>query len=129
MSRCRNLLRRQILLPLLAFLVLTAPINWPVYSTCILLVNHATSFSAHFAFRLYQVEDTGQPTVVNSLMFLLSLLMQMAESNSLAIILLKLLAEEWSLSWYQNNPQLSCLVLFPRYPICFIQSLDLCRPI
>ncbi len=115
MSRCRNLLRRQILLPLLAILVLTAPINWPVYSTCILLVNHATSFSAHFLFRLYQVEDTGQPTVVNSLMFLLSLLIQMAESNSLAIILLKLLAEEWSLSWYQNHPQLSCLVLFPRY--------------
>jgi hypothetical protein len=78
-------------------------------------VNHATSFSAHSLFRLYQVEDTGQPTVVNSLMFLLSLLMQMAESNSLAIILLRLLAEEWSLSWYQNHPQLSCLVLFPRY--------------
>jgi hypothetical protein len=78
------------------------------------VVNHATSDAAHMAFRLYQLRDTRQPTVVNSLMHLLSLILQMAESNALAIILLRLLAEEWSLSWYQNNPQLSCLVLFPR---------------
>ncbi len=114
MGRCYSLLRRQILLPLLVFLVLTTPISWPVYSTCILVVNHATSDVAHMAFRLYQLRDTCQPTVVNSLMHLLSIIMQMAESNALAIILLRLLAEEWSLSWYQNNPQLSCIVLFPR---------------
>jgi hypothetical protein len=66
------------------------------------------------AFRLYQLRDTCQPTVVNSLMHLLSLIMQMAESNALAIILLRLLAEEWSLSWYQNYPQVACIIVFPR---------------
>jgi hypothetical protein len=109
------LFRRVILLPLLSILVLSAPLSWPVYSTCILLLNHVISITAHGAFRLYQLRDTGQPTtVVTSLMYFLSLIIQMAESNTLAIILLRLLAEEWSLSWYQNNPEVACLFVFPR---------------
>ncbi len=109
------LFRRVILLPLLSILVLSAPLSWPVYSTCILLLNHVIAITAHGAFRLYQLRDTGQPaTLVTSLMYFLSLIIQMAESNALAIILLRLLAEEWSLSWYQNYPQVACLIVFPR---------------
>ena len=113
-----------LLLLLLTFLVLSAPLSWPAYSTCILLVNHATSVAGHTVFRLYQLRDRGQPTVVNSLMFLLSLIVQMAESNALAIILFRLLAEEYSLFWYQAFPMASCVIVFHRLGFSYCNILQ-----
>ena len=54
-------------------------------------------------------------TVVGSLMFLLSFILQLGGSTALAVLLLRLTAEESSLGWYQNYPGIACAVLFPRY--------------
>ena len=71
------LLRREVLLPLLAVLVLTAPLSTPTYSACVLLTNLVVTCPAHLVFRLYQYqEDTGLTTVVHCLLHLLSILLQ-----------------------------------------------------
>ena len=113
----RSLLRREVLLPLLALLVLTAPRASPAYCASLLLVNHVVTMPAHLAFRHYQQEAQGgpPPTVVNSLLFLLSLLVHMGEANALVVLLLRLLAEEVSRGWYQDHPGLACLLIFPRW--------------
>ena len=72
-------LRREVLLPLLTLLYLTAPLSWPLYTSCLLVTNLLTSGLAHTAFRRYQLlpDPTNQPpTVVNTLMYLLSLVLQ-----------------------------------------------------
>ena len=111
----RSLFRREVLLPLLAVLVLTAPLSTPTYSACMLLANHLATFPAHMAFRLYlQESDSRQPTVVNSLMNLLSLLVHLGESNAVGVLVLRMVFEKSSLSWYQENPGLACFFMFPR---------------
>ena len=73
----RSLFRREVLLPLLAVLVLTAPLSTPTYSACVLLTNLVVTCPAHLVFRLYQYqEDTGLTTVVHCLLHLLSILLQ-----------------------------------------------------
>ena len=49
--RMASLLRRQVVIPLLILLVLTAPFSWPLYTTFVLMINLVTGFLAHTAFR------------------------------------------------------------------------------
>jgi hypothetical protein len=127
-ARC-NLLRREVLLSLLVLLVLTAPASWPVYSACAILANVVVATPAHIAFRQYQMqEDTGRPTVVTTLMHFLSHLLQIGGTDASLILILKLLIPETSLQWYQNHPDLACLLVFPRYE--FVKtSLIKCKDI
>jgi hypothetical protein len=120
-SRGNRLLRREILLPLLAFLVLSAPLSCPAYTSSILLINYLATLPAHLAFLRYQhrcrpAENGGCPvTVVNSLMFLLSFIIQLAGMTAVMALLLRLVAVETSLGWYQTYPGIACSILFPRY--------------
>ncbi len=120
-SRGNRLLRREILLPLLAFLVLSAPLSCPAYTSSVLLVNYLATLPAHLAFLRYQhrcrpAENGGCPvTVVNSLMFLLSFIIQLAGMTAVMALLLRLVAVETSLGWYQTYPGIACSILFPRY--------------
>jgi hypothetical protein len=111
----RRLIRRQVLLPLVAVLVLTAPLSAPTYSACVLLANHVATFPAHLAFRWYQQNsDKGRPTVFNTLVYMLSLLIHLEESNAAGILVMRLLNEEASLAWFLDQPEVACLVFFPR---------------
>jgi hypothetical protein len=120
-SRGNRLLRREILLPLLAFLVLSAPLSCPAYTSSVLLINYLATLPAHLAFLRYQhrcrpAENGGCPvTVVNSLMFLLSFIIQLAGMTAVMALLLRLVAVETSLGWYQTYPGIACSILFPRY--------------
>ena len=104
-------LRREVLLPLLTLLYLTAPLSWPLYTSCLLVTNLLTSGLAHTAFRRYQLlpDPTIQlPTVVHSLMYLLSILLQVNQVHLDIILLIRLLNKEDNLRWYQDQP-LMCL--------------------
>ena len=112
------LLRREVLLPLLSLLSLTAPLSWPASSTGLLLLNGTISCLAHVAFRRYQLINNnaaGPRTVVNSLMVMLSVFLQAGELHFVCILLLRLLWPEYSLYWYQTQPQLFCILLSPRF--------------
>ena len=109
-------LRREVLLPLLTLLYLTEPLSWPLYTSSLLVTNLLTSGLAHTAFRRYQLlpDPTIQlPTVVHSLMHLLSILLQVNRVHLDIILLIRLLNKEDSLRWYQDQPLLSCVFLSP----------------
>ena len=111
------LLRREVLLPLLSLLSLTAPLSWPAYSTGLLLLNGTISCLAHVAFRRYQLINNnaaGPRTVVNSLMVMLSVFLQAGELHFVCILLLRLLLRDTSLNWYQSQPLAFCLLLNPK---------------
>jgi hypothetical protein len=69
-------------------------------------------------FRYYYYGDLngGQSTtsLVTSLMFQLSLAVQLMEGNAIFILLLRLLVPETSLAWYQDYAGIICLFSFPR---------------
>ena len=113
-----RLLRREVILPFLSVLVLSAPLsNWPAYSACVLLANHVATLPAHVAFRVYQQKEDSNgspPSVVNCLMYILSIILQLVEGNAVAVLLFRLLAPEASLLWYQDYSGWVCLALFPR---------------
>ena len=111
------LMRREVILPLLSLLCLTAPLSWPVYSTCLLLLSLTVNCSAHVVFRRYQLSSpqAGPHTVVNTLMYLLSVILQANEIHFEFILLLRLLWREGSLYLYQTQPLFFCLLLSPRF--------------
>jgi hypothetical protein len=55
-----------------------------------------------------------QCSLVTSLMYQLSLCVQLVEGNAVAVLLLRLLAPVNSLAWYQDYSGLLCLFLFPK---------------
>ena len=108
-----SLLWREVVLLTLTLLCLTAPLSWPYYTACLLILTMIVSCSAHVTFRQYQLAS-GSCTVVNSLLYLLSVFLQAIEIHSEAILLLRLLWRDGSLYWYQSQPLVFCILLSPR---------------
>ena len=108
-----SLLWREVVLLTLTLLCLTAPLSWPYYTACLLILTIIVSCSAHVTFRQYQLAS-GSCTVVNSLLYLLSVFLQAIEIHSEAILLLRLLWRDGSLCWYQSQPLVFCILLSPR---------------
>jgi len=67
--------QRKVVLPTLILLVLTAPLSWPTYCTCLQILSLAAGGAAHAVFRRYQW-SLPSITVVNCLMYMLSLFLQ-----------------------------------------------------
>jgi hypothetical protein len=110
------LLRREVVLLLFSFLSLTAPLSWPAYSTCLLVITMTISCLAHVTFRRYQLiaSKDGSRTIVNYLLMLLSVFVQAGELHFNTILLLRLLLPERSLLWYQSHPVVFCILLSPK---------------
>ncbi len=71
-------MRRENILPVFILLLVTAPLSWPAYSTCLQILNLLTCWAAHAVFRRYQWSRPN-PTVVNSLMYMLSVYLQLTQ--------------------------------------------------
>jgi hypothetical protein len=71
-------MRREKILPVFILLLVTAPLSWPAYSTCLQILNLLTCWAAHAVFRRYQWSRPN-PTVVNSLMYMLSVYLQLTQ--------------------------------------------------
>jgi hypothetical protein len=67
-----KLVRREILLPLLGLLNLTAPAAWPTYRACLLCLSTTISCCAHVAFRSYQLRVGLSPEMFFKYLFLQS---------------------------------------------------------
>jgi hypothetical protein len=108
-------LRREVILPAHILLCMTAPLSWPIYTTCTQILNLFISWLAHTAFRHFQLfHPTARPfTVMNSLMVLLSLGLQATQVQNTTILLMRLLYREGSLVWYEAQPEFFCLLLSP----------------
>ena len=110
-----SLLWREVVLLTLTLLCLTAPLSWPYYTACLLILTMIVSCSAHVTFRQYQLASGPRTVaVVNSLLYLLSVFLQAIEIHSEAILLLRLLWRDGSLYWYQSQPLVFCILLSPR---------------